>query len=76
MPNFIPDQYRVLYPVLGSALIDKQIRQLRSKIHVYGHSHMNRNVDIDGVTYINNAFGYPDEVRITTKKLLCIYGQE
>jgi hypothetical protein len=28
---------------------------------------------IDGVTYINNAFGYPNETAITAKRLMCIH---
>ncbi len=72
MPAAIPTSMRWLYSVLGSALIDKQIRQLGARMHVYGHSHVNRRVVIDGVTYINNAFGYPHERHITSKKFVCI----
>ena len=72
MPPQIPDKYRYLYPVLGSARLDRQIRRLGSQIHVYGHSHVNRQIQIDGVTYINNAFGYPRETRIAAKALLQI----
>lgn len=73
MPNYIPSAKRFLYPVLGSASLEEQIRVLKSRIHVYGHSHVNRYIDIDNVTYINNAFGYPEETRISAKRLLCIY---
>jgi Icc-related predicted phosphoesterase len=73
MPDFIPLFQRRLYPVLGSSLLEQQIRKLGSHIHVYGHSHVNRFIEKDGVTYINNAFGYPYETAITAKKLLCIY---
>ena len=31
-------------------------------------------IEIDGITYINNAFGYPSETRIAAKRLLCIHG--
>ena len=27
---------------------------------------------LDGVRYVNNALGYPQEKRITTRQLLCI----
>lgn len=37
-----------------------------------GHSHLNRTVSIDGARYINNAFDYPHETRITAKELRCI----
>jgi predicted phosphodiesterase len=73
MPQFIPYASRLLYPVLGSAQLDRQVRRLDSSIHVYGHSHVNRQVTIDGVLYINNAFGYPTETRITSKQLLCVH---
>lgn len=73
MPNSIPLHRRELYPVLGSASLDRRLRELGSSMHVYGHSHVNRNVEIDGVRYVNNAFGYPQETHIAAKQLLCIY---
>jgi predicted phosphodiesterase len=73
MPGFIPKSSRLLYPVLGSTHLDVQLRSLGSGMHVYGHSHVNRQVRIDGVTYINNAFGYPSETLITSKRLTCIH---
>jgi predicted phosphodiesterase len=73
MPRYIPGSGQVLYPVLGSASLDAAVRRLHANIHVYGHSHVNRVVKIDGVTYINNAFGYPSESRITSKRLMCIH---
>ncbi|HEU4888432.1 MAG TPA: metallophosphoesterase [Thermoanaerobaculia bacterium] len=72
MPSFIPPAHRYLYPVLGSTLLDGQLRKLQASMHVYGHSHVNRRVTIDGVTYINNAFGNPNETRIAAKQLVCI----
>jgi len=73
MPGFVPGDRKFLYPVLGSVQLENQLRRLHSNIHVYGHSHINRHVKIDGVTYINNAFGYPSEVWTTSKRLLCIH---
>lgn len=73
MPAYIPPQHRLIYPVLGSSVLDVQLRRLGSVLHIYGHSHVNREVVIDGVTYINNAFGYPAETRITAKQLRCVY---
>jgi predicted phosphodiesterase len=72
MPSFIPQEKRFIYPVLGSSQLDVQLRRLGSTLHIYGHSHVNQRIDIDGVTYINNAFGYPQETRISAKQLLCI----
>jgi len=73
MPGFIPRDKRILYPVLGSTLLEEQIRDLHPQMHVYGHSHVNRQVVIDGITYINNALGYPGESGITARALKCIY---
>jgi predicted phosphodiesterase len=73
MPKSIPMAKQLLYPVLGTLRLERQLRQLKPCIHVYGHSHVNRKVTIDGVCYINNAFGYPQETSTTSKRLLCIY---
>lgn len=70
MPDRIPSRHRKIYPVLGSTLLENQLRQWRANIHVYGHSHVNRRITLDGVTYINNAFGYPSEARFTTRELV------
>lgn len=72
LPGFVPAQFRALLPVFGCTALDLQLRRLKPAIHVYGHSHLNRQVKIDGVRYVNNAFGYPRESRITAKELLLI----
>lgn len=73
MSPYAPCAARQLYPILGSTALDRQLRALNSSIHVYGHSHVNRHMTIDGVTYINNAFGYPNETFIASKRLVCIH---
>ncbi len=73
MPFYIPNDKRSLYPVLGTALLDEQIRKLGSRIHVYGHSHVNQQIMKDDTLYINNAYGYPYETHIAAKELKCIY---
>jgi predicted phosphodiesterase len=73
MPTYIPPDKRFLYPVLGTTLLEKQIYKLGSDIHIYGHSHVNNQVMKGDTLYINNAFGYPYETRITAKKLKCIF---
>ena len=73
MPCFLPRSAKVLYPILGTSALDRQVRALGASMHVYGHSHVNRQTKIDGVTYINNAFGYPHEKAITAKRLMCIH---
>jgi predicted phosphodiesterase len=72
IPFFVPRAMRRLDPVLGSNGIDRQLRALGSQLHVYGHSHINRRVAIDGVVYVNNAFGYPQEGMIAARRLLAL----
>jgi len=75
MPAYIPHRWRYLYPALGSVLLEEQIRTLKPDLHLYGHSHVNRRVTLEGVRYVNNAFGYPWEDSITGKSLLCVHEQ-
>lgn len=72
IPAFVPSQHRMLDPVLGSTRLETALRKFRPEIHVYGHSHINRSVMLDGVRYVNNAFGYPQETRISSRQLLCV----
>jgi predicted phosphodiesterase len=73
MPSYIPAERRMLYPVLGSTRLEEQIRILQPDIHVYGHSHVNRRVRLDGIDYVNNALGYPQETRIAARELVCVH---
>lgn len=69
MPSIIPEKRRFLYPVLGTTILETQIRTIGPRIHIYGHTHVNRRIERDGILYVNNAFGYPREKRITRKRL-------
>ena len=73
MPCYIPLSKRIIYPVLGTSLLEKQVRTLGSQIHIYGHSHLNIQAVKDNTMYINNAFGYPHETRISAKKLISVF---
>jgi len=61
-----PDPGRAFFnfsAVAGSTRIDEQVRQLGSRVHVYGHQHRNRRRLYDGVWYVSNCLGYPEERR-------------
>lgn len=73
MPDRIPLEKRFIYPVLGSDALGEQVKALRPKVHVYGHSHVNRHVEIDGTVFVNNAYAYPSEARIARKTLYCVH---
>jgi hypothetical protein len=47
--------------VAGTWMLEKQIRRLGSRVHVYGHQHRNRWVTIDDVHYVSHCLGYPYE---------------
>jgi predicted phosphodiesterase len=72
MPERIPEKRKIVYPVLGSESLGKQVSQLNPDIHIYGHSHVNRNIEVDDICYVNNAFAYPSEENISRKKLHCV----
>lgn len=54
--------------VAGCTCLDKQIRQLNSTIHVYGHQHRDRFRLIHDVLYVSHCLGYPHE-RITERNV-------
>lgn len=72
MPERIPEKRRIVYPVLGSESLGLQVAQLNPDIHIYGHSHVNRDIVVDNICYVNNAFAYPSEERISRKNLHCV----
>lgn len=73
MPVRIPMSKRNIYPVLGSSELGAQLERLKPDIHIYGHSHVNQSIELDGIQFINNAFAYPSETRISRKRLHCVY---
>jgi len=72
MPSYIPQDRRRVYPVLGSEKLGDQINTLSPDIHIYGHSHVNQEIQFESTKYINNAFAYPTEERIARKSLFCV----
>jgi predicted phosphodiesterase len=54
-------RFKGLPKVAGCTAIDKQIRSLKSGVHVFGHSHISCDRVIDGVRYIQNPLRYPRE---------------
>jgi predicted phosphodiesterase len=54
-------KFKGLPKVAGCAALDEQIRSLKSRVHVFGHSHIHCDRVIDGVRYIQNPLRYPRE---------------
>jgi len=42
----------------GCLRTEEQLRRLKSRMHIFGHTHMNTQHDLDGVVYMQNAMGY------------------
>ena len=63
--ELLPDadrlRFKGLPQVAGSVKLDRQIRAVGSTIHVFGHSHINRDQTIEGVRYVQHALLYPKE---------------
>ncbi len=54
--------------VAGSGLIERQIRELGSHTHVYGHQHINRDRVLEGVRYVSHCLSYPAERKLGMAK--------
>lgn len=50
--------------VAGTDALDRQLRTLGSTLHIYGHQHRNRWLEIDGVTYVSHCLGYQRERKV------------
>jgi Icc-related predicted phosphoesterase len=62
--------------VAGCASLEDQIRQLQSRIHVFGHSHISCDRVIDGVRYVQNPLRYPRERAISGFTLKLIWSSD
>jgi hypothetical protein len=51
--------------VIGDERIEKIIRKLNSKIHIFGHTHLDFDSFIDGVRYIQHPLAHPRERKFT-----------
>ena len=42
---------------MGDPKVDLQLRALGSRVHVFGHSHLDVDSEVDGVRYVQHALG-------------------
>jgi len=47
--------------VLGSPKLEECIREMQTQLHVSGHSHMDHDTTLQGVRYLQHAYGHPGE---------------
>ena len=55
------------------AALDAQIRTVKSRVHVCGHTHTTFDTVIDDVRYVQNAVRYPKERRIKSFPIKLIW---
>ena len=62
-PELVPPvrclRFRGLPLVAGSAGIEEQVRRIRPRVHVFGHTHIPVDEVIDGVRYVQHHFRRP-----------------
>jgi len=61
-----------LVKAIGCLELDKQVAQVDSKVHVYGHTHMNAIEKQNGRVYVQHALGYDGEHTNSTP-LQCVW---
>jgi len=47
--------------ICGDKRLDAQIRKVGAKVHVFGHTHIDQDMVIKGIRYVQNAFGHPEQ---------------
>eukprot|EP00445_Apocalathium_hangoei_P019407 CAMPEP_0203894456 /NCGR_PEP_ID=MMETSP0359-20131031/37415_1 /ASSEMBLY_ACC=CAM_ASM_000338 /TAXON_ID=268821 /ORGANISM="Scrippsiella Hangoei, Strain SHTV-5" /LENGTH=1742 /DNA_ID=CAMNT_0050816759 /DNA_START=62 /DNA_END=5288 /DNA_ORIENTATION=- len=57
---------------IGCAALDEQLRAARSRAHVYGHTSVRHVATEEGVTYIQNALGGPED-HGPAHPLICVH---
>ena len=58
-PKFV--RFKELKAVSVCPQLDSQIRSIRSRLHIFGHTHHRTSQSIEGIQYIQYPLGYPTE---------------
>ena len=69
-------RFKGLPKVAGCVSIEAQVREIGSRVHVFGHSHINYDCVIDGIRYVQNALSYPKEQRIPRSPMKLVWDSE
>lgn len=69
--ELVPEKRMLMQPSLhttcGSAFLEAQIRRLMPDVHAFGHTHLNMDLTLDGIRYVQHPLGTPREQRAQTR---------
>merc|ERR1712190_144098 len=57
---------------MGCLDLDLQIRNVKSKLHVHGHSRKRHATNIEGILYVQHSLGYEND-HSETEPVMCVY---
>ena len=73
MPRKRPPAAARLDLVAGDARLESELRARGSRLHVFGHTHVNWDACVDGVHYVQNALRYPHERKRWTSRVDAVH---
>lgn len=80
LEELLPDLSKIKFKGLGKVSICpyllEQIKTVNSTTHIFGHTHINCDVVIDNIRYIQNALKYPRERKANRSDFKLIYDNE
>jgi len=76
-PELLPARNHILLKqlikVCGHSELDRLVRSIGSSVHLFGHTHISRDMTVQDVRYIQNPRGYPREYWLADVKLMCLH---
>jgi len=76
LPQFASVEAKVIRAALGTKSLEERIRSIDSKLHVFGHSHVNWYTHWNGIHYVQNALRYPQERKGGPSRVDVSFGME
>lgn len=71
--ELLPEKRFLFLPTLahavGSRYLQQRVEELRSSLHVFGHTHFGWDATVDGVRYVQAALCYPQERSMRAKSI-------
>jgi len=62
----------LLSKVIGSNPLEYQIRRLRPHLHLFGHTHIPIDLDLDGISYLQWPLGYTRESELQCEQIVAL----